>query len=191
MTGVNRRHQRKQHSRASADRDTGNKDAPVDASWQINDDSGRRRGERKDKRIATPVGNRDSTRGGDQRQEEAFCEKLFDQTSSSRAERKTHCHFVPAQQRTREQKVADVRARYEQNKKYDRHRDGEGRGHITGLIERCSPQRRERKVAAAIRFRISLLQALRNCMKLGIRLLTSDAGFEKRVAFDPTFTAFF
>src|SRR5215467_3416423 len=43
----------------------------------------------------------------------------------------------------------------------------------------------------AIRLRIIFFQPLRNCVKLSVRLLTCYAGFEKRVAFDPTRTAVF
>src|SRR5262249_54341056 len=141
--------------------------------------------------VAAPISDSDSADGCDQRKKQSFCEKLFDQSTPPRTQRETYRYLVSAQQRSREQEIAHVRARDEQDKKHDRHCDCERRRHVSRLIERCSPQRRKRQVMTAIRFRILFFQPLRNCVKLSVRLPTRYARFEKCVAFDPTRTAVF
>src|SRR5439155_15735142 len=58
--------------------------------------------------------------------------------------------------------------------------------HVSGLIERRSPQREELNSATAIRVRIIMFQALRDRVQLGLRWPTRNAGFEKCVGFGPT-----
>ena len=105
---------------------------------------------------------------------------------STGAKGESHRHFVAAEQGSREQKVAHVRARDEQHQKHDRHRDRERRRHIASAIERRFPQREELDFVAAIRIWKIVFQPLRDRVQLGLRLLTRNARFEKCVAFDPT-----
>ena len=102
MACLDRRHERKNQCRQDANCRADDEDAPVNLSWEINYDSGRGRGERKDKRIATPIGHSDSAGGGNERKKQSFSEKLLDQTTASGAEGKAHRHLVPPQERARE-----------------------------------------------------------------------------------------
>src|SRR5438067_395083 len=101
MARLDRRHERKNQRRQNANCRADDEDAPVNLSWKINYDSGRGRGKRKDKRIATPIGDSDSADGGKERKKQSFSEKLLDQTTAPRAEGKPHRHLMPAQERPR------------------------------------------------------------------------------------------
>ena len=64
--------------------------------------------------------------------------------------------------------------------------------HVACLIERRSPQRREREIVTAVRFRILFFQPLRNCVKAQRPpAVALNARLEKCVAFDPTRSAVF
>ena len=101
MARLDRRNQRKHQRRHNANGGAADENAPVNLSWEINYDSGRGRGERKDKRIATPIGHSDSADGGNEGKKQSFSEKLLDQTTASGAEGKPHRHLMAAQERPR------------------------------------------------------------------------------------------
>src|SRR5213080_5377859 len=116
MARLNRGHEREKHGRSNADRDAEQKNTPILLSGIINRDPGHRWRKGEHERVAAPIGDRDSAERGDQRKEQAFGKELLDQTAASGAERKSHRHFMSAQERSREQQIANVGASDEEDK---------------------------------------------------------------------------
>ena len=98
MARLNRRHEREKHCRSNADRDAEQKNAPIHLSRIINRNPGHRWRKGEHERVAAPIGDRDSAKRGDQGKEQAFGKELLDQSAASGAERKSHRHFMSAQQ---------------------------------------------------------------------------------------------
>src|SRR5438874_13670979 len=92
---------------------------------------------------------------------------------------------MSSQERSREQKIAHVRAGYEEDKENDSRGDAERRGNAARAVERRFPERENLDAMAAICFRKIVLESFRDRGKFRLSLLQRDARFEKRVTFNP------
>src|SRR5689334_14354894 len=77
MARLNCRHQREQHGRSDAYDDTQSQNTPVEMSGIINCNSRSTGWSNQHESVAAPVRNHDPTSGCNQREKEAFSEKLF------------------------------------------------------------------------------------------------------------------
>src|SRR5437764_4511673 len=92
---------------------------------------------------------------------------------------------MSSQERSREQKMAHVRAGDEEDKENDSRGDAERRGNAARAVEWRFPEGKNLDAMAAICFGKIVLQSFRDRGKFRLSLLPRDARFEKRVTFNP------
>ena len=154
------------------------------------------------KRLDAPERHQQTQTATGQGKQHAFREQLAGNPPASGSERGADGHLPLPRGRAREQEVGDVRAGDEQDKR-DRAQQHEQRSlHIADDLLVQADQRQDTIAAAAAsplaalaalaarpgiaarsRGRSSWLNALRNCLQLGLRLLKRHAGFQSSNGF--------
>ena len=119
---------------------------------------------------------------GNQREHQAFSEKLRGELTAAGAERGPHGHFPRPSERTRQQEVADVGARHEENDHHCREHEDQRPTRVTdeGLPER------NRKVLRALVLRAVLaFERGGECGEVGRRLIVGGVRLEPGHREDP------
>ena len=122
MAGDERRQEREQWRRGDTNGAACDEYPPIKLARKAKHDAsaGRRQ---ESERVAQPVRDRESGRGGDGGQQQPFGEHLPDETRASRANRESNRHLLLPSEGPQQQEICDVRAGDEQHGQHDAERE--------------------------------------------------------------------